>query len=59
MTDHIVQPELLALMQCPVCAGALRESVEARALVCISCGRTYPVDEHGIPNMVVEDAAAD
>ena len=56
MTEHVVPPELLAIMQCPVCRGTLRESVEPPELDCTSCARTYPVDMHGIPDMVVEES---
>ncbi len=56
MTDHLVPPELLAIMQCPVDGGRLEEDHTDGVLVCQTCGRTYPVDEHGIPDMVVDDA---
>ena len=55
MTDPLISPDLLALMQCPACAGELSERVEPPALVCAGCGRAYPVRE-GIPVMLVEEA---
>ena len=55
MTESIVPPELLAIMQCSSCGDGLEPSHEPRALICSACGRHYPVDERGIPDMVVED----
>lgn len=45
-----IDPELLSILVCPVCAGELR--LEPRTLVCTVCGRRYPIDE-GIPNFIV------
>lgn len=56
MTDEpLIPPSLLAIMQCPACAGDLAERPEPPALVCGSCGRAYAVND-GIPNMIVEEA---
>jgi hypothetical protein len=55
MSEHIVAPELLAIMQCPSCGGDLREVVEPPSLVCTGCGLRYPVRD-GIPVMLVEEA---
>ena len=57
MTDseHLIDPKLLAIMQCPACAGELSERAEPPALVCADCGRAYPVRE-GIPVMLIEEA---
>jgi uncharacterized protein len=40
-------------LACPVCIGALR--VEDARLVCVSCGRAYPVVD-GIPVLIAERA---
>jgi len=40
-------PSLIAILQCPDCAGALRQE-SPRALVCESCARRHPVTESGI-----------
>ena len=53
--DHLISPELLAIMQCPACAGDLSERPEPPALVCGSCGRAYAVVD-GIPIMLVDEA---
>ncbi len=55
MTEPLVSPDLLAIMQCPACAGELSERVDPPALVCAGCGRAYPVRE-GIPVMLIEEA---
>jgi uncharacterized protein YbaR (Trm112 family) len=52
--DTLISPELLAIMQCPLCTGELAEQMEPPALVCQKCGRVYPVTD-GIPNMIVDD----
>lgn len=52
--DTLISPELLAIMQCPLCTGELAEQIEPPALVCQKCGHVYPVTD-GIPNMIVDD----
>lgn len=49
----MIDPELLKLLACPVC----KTPVELRGdrLVCVRCGRRYPVRD-GIPVMLVEEA---
>ncbi len=51
----LVPPDLLAIMQCPECAGELSERQDPPALVCADCRRAYPVRD-GIPVMLVEEA---
>jgi uncharacterized protein len=53
--DTLISPSLLAIMQCPACAGGLAERREPAALVCDTCGRAYPVRD-GIPVMLIEEA---
>lgn len=55
MTDHLIDQELLAIMQCPACTGNLKERIEPPALVCSDCGLQYPV-RGGIPVMLIEEA---
>ena len=38
---------------CPACLGALR--VEEAFVLCVGCGRKYPVED-GIPVLIVERA---
>jgi uncharacterized protein YbaR (Trm112 family) len=55
MTEHLIDPRLLAIMQCPSCAGDLVEVADPPSLVCTSCALRYPVRDR-IPYMRVEDA---
>jgi uncharacterized protein YbaR (Trm112 family) len=48
-----VPEDLLAIMACPVCRGALEDRGEA--LACTACGVLYPVRD-GIPIMLPEEA---
>ena len=49
----MIDPQLLELLACPACKTAVRE--DGDRLVCVSCGRRYPVRE-GIPVILVEEA---
>lgn len=49
----MIDRTLLELLACPVCKTAVRE--EGDRLVCVRCGRRYPVRD-GIPVMLVEEA---
>jgi len=46
---------LLEIMQCPACAGALREVEEPPSLLCADCGLRYPIED-GIPVMLIDQA---
>jgi uncharacterized protein YbaR (Trm112 family) len=52
--DTLISPDLLAIMQCPMCTGELVERIDPPALVCQKCSHAYPVVD-GIPDMIVED----
>ncbi|MEA3511363.1 MAG: Trm112 family protein [Actinomycetota bacterium] len=56
MTDHLIDPTLLEIMQCPSCTGTLVERHEPPALVCANCGLQYPVRD-GIPVMLIDEAS--
>ena len=49
----MIDPTLLELLACPACKTAVRE--EGERLVCVRCGRRYPVRD-GIPVMLIEEA---
>ena len=51
-----VPPELMAILQCPVCRSRVEET--GGHITCTGCGRTYPVRD-GIPDMIVDDPPAD
>ena len=49
-------PDLLAILVCPKCKGALEHRVApAESLVCHACALVYAVDD-GIPVMLNEEA---
>ncbi len=52
MTGSAISTDLLAVLVCPVDKAELR--LEADELVCMSCGRRYPIVD-GVPNMLVDD----
>jgi uncharacterized protein YbaR (Trm112 family) len=49
-----LEPWIVALLACPLDRGAVR--LDQGELICIRCGRRYPV-QSGIPAMVVDIAA--
>ena len=49
----MIDKELLDILACPACKAEVRE--EADRLVCVSCGKRYPVRD-GIPVMLIEEA---
>lgn len=55
MSEPLIDPALLEIMQCPVDAGTLAERRDPDVLECGTCGRRYPVRD-GIPVMLVDEA---
>ena len=49
----MIDEELLAVLACPVCKADVQQKEDK--LICITCGRKYPIRE-GIPIMLVEEA---
>ena len=49
----MLDPQLLEMLACPVCKTPIKE--EGDRLVCVRCGRRYPI-RNGIPVMLVEEA---
>jgi uncharacterized protein YbaR (Trm112 family) len=41
------------LWVCPACHGQFAR--EDRFLICEECGRRYPIDEHGIPHLLISE----
>ena len=50
-----MSPELVAMLVCPQCKGALELEPGETGFVCHSCRLRYPVRE-GIPVMLVDEA---
>lgn len=53
MEEMMLNPDLLAILCCPKCRGAL--STSDVSLVCASCRLVYTVDD-GIPNLLLDEA---
>jgi uncharacterized protein YbaR (Trm112 family) len=51
----LIDPELAAVLVCPVDKSDLTEDEAASRLVCTACGRRYPVRD-GIPVMLIDEA---
>lgn len=49
----MIDPELLELLACPACKAPVEQAGDR--LVCVRCGRRYPIRD-GIPVMLVEEA---
>jgi uncharacterized protein YbaR (Trm112 family) len=53
-----IAPELLAILRCPKCKGALRSvSLPPLSLECPACRLRYAVRD-GIPIMLIDEATA-
>ena len=52
-----LDPELLAVLVCPVTRGPLRYDEERQELVSETAGLAYPIRD-GVPVMLVEEARA-
>ncbi len=50
-----VSPDLLAILVCPRCKGALEHREAESALDCLACGLRYPIRDD-IPIMLVDEA---
>lgn len=55
MSGRGVDPELLAILVCPVTRAKLRWNEDAQELVSEAAGLAYPVRD-GVPVMLVEEA---
>jgi uncharacterized protein YbaR (Trm112 family) len=53
-TDLGLPAELLAIIRCPACLGEFLPP-QPGALVCSSCGLSYPV-RNGVPILLVDEA---
>ena len=51
----LIDPQLAAILVCPVDKSDLVEDEATSHLVCTACARRYPVRD-GIPVMLVEEA---
>ena len=49
----MIDKELLDILACPACKGDVR--LEGDRIVCIKCGRRYPIKDD-IPIMLIDEA---
>lgn len=49
----MIDKELLDILACPACKADVR--LEGDRIVCVECGRRYPIRD-GIPVMLVDEA---
>jgi uncharacterized protein len=50
-----IKKELLDILACPACHGAIVHDEERDTLDCVACRRRYPIKDD-IPVMLVEEA---
>jgi len=48
--------KLLEIIVCPECKTELTLVNEEKGLKCNQCNRIYPIDENGIPHLLLEEA---
>ena len=52
----MIDKDLLEILACPACKGDVEQRDEK--IVCIQCGRKYPIKD-GVPIMLVDEAKKD
>ncbi len=50
----MIDPKLLEILACPACGGELE--LKDDKIVCVKCGRTYPI-KNGIPVLLADQAS--
>jgi uncharacterized protein len=53
MMQQKLSPEVIAMLACPVCYGAI--TPEPEQVLCLQCGRRYPIED-GIPVLLADRA---
>ena len=51
----MIDKELLEILACPACKAEVQ--LDGEQIVCLGCGRRYPIRD-GIPIMLVDEAEA-
>ena len=51
----MIDKKLMSILACPVCHEKVSADENEQFLVCVSCGRAYPV-KNGIPVMLADQA---
>jgi len=48
--------KLLDIIVCPECKEELELKENAKGLKCNKCNRVFPIDDNGIPHLLLEEA---
>lgn len=51
----MIKPELLEILACPDCKGDVELWEKEQRIVCLKCGKRYPIRDD-IPIMLIEEA---
>ncbi len=51
----MIDTKLIEILACPACRGDIEYLTKEEKIVCLECGRRYPVRD-GIPVMLVDEA---
>ncbi len=51
--------KLLEIIVCPECKVELKLVNDGKGLKCEQCKRVYPIDENGIPHLLIEEAVVE
>ena len=51
--------KLLDIIVCPACKVDLQLKEDRKGLKCERCNRVYPIDDHGIPHLLEEEAVVE
>jgi len=52
----MIKPELLDILACPKCKEKVVLDGDGKYLLCNACGLKYPVNDKGIPVMLIDRA---
>ncbi len=52
----MIKPELLEILACPKCKEKVILDNEGKYLICGKCKLKYPINEQGIPIMLIDRA---
>jgi uncharacterized protein YbaR (Trm112 family) len=52
----MIKQELLDILACPKCKDKVELADNGKYLICRECQLKYPINEHGIPVMLIDRA---
>jgi hypothetical protein len=51
----MIDTKLLDILACPACRGDVEYDTRAEKIICVDCGRRYPIKD-GIPVMLIDES---